>query len=140
MLISQVAVEEDIEMLDDKKKNNVKYFLSASSVRVVRCSEWVCVWTDGPLCVPMFSEEPYNDTSYNVTDPYGGESRPVRTAPLLSTFLVISNSNMAGKLTRKHSNAQIIHWLWLILNTFNLLPGQPNRCKNTLYGFMQKSW
>lgn len=25
----------------------------------------------------MFSEEPFNDTSYNDTDPYGGESFPV---------------------------------------------------------------
>lgn len=32
------------------------------------------MWTDEPLCVPVFSEEPYNDTSYNATDRHGGES------------------------------------------------------------------
>lgn len=27
--------------------------------------------------MPVFSEELYNDTSYNATDPHGGESLPV---------------------------------------------------------------
>lgn len=40
------------------------------------------VWANDPLCVPVFSAEPYNDTSYNATDPYGGESLPVWTVPL----------------------------------------------------------
>lgn len=40
------------------------------------------MWTDEPLCVPVFTEELYNDTSYNATDPYGGESLPVGTTPL----------------------------------------------------------
>lgn len=37
---------------------------------------------DAPLCaLPVFPAEPYNDTStYNSTDPYGGESLPVWTA------------------------------------------------------------
>ncbi|XP_027128779.1 neurofascin homolog (chicken) a [Larimichthys crocea] len=35
-----------------------------------------------PFTLKVLTKEPYNDTSYNATDPYGGESLAVRTASL----------------------------------------------------------
>lgn len=47
-----------------------------------------CVWSDEPLCLPVFSEESYNDTSYNATGPHGGELIPVLTAALPVHLLI----------------------------------------------------
>lgn len=67
MIFSQVAAaKRGCEILDS---------LDTMSAWFMYLHQVLCIC----VCLPVFSAEPYNDTSYNATDPYGGESLPVWT-------------------------------------------------------------
>lgn len=59
----------------EKKTGSTDVSMVFSSDVLCLC---VCVHTDSCVCA-VFSEEPFNDTSHNDTDPYSGESLTVNS-------------------------------------------------------------
>lgn len=78
------------------------YFTSLSTLLSVQHYSYQCVIVFVLIShrlSRLFSEVPYNDTSYNTTDPYVGESLPVGQSYFLSTLVASFHHNIAGIVT-----------------------------------------
>lgn len=67
-----------------QESDDVKLDIMENPLFIMNIQEALCVII---YCVPVFSAEPYNDTSYNATQPYGGELFPVWAQPVLALLL-----------------------------------------------------